>query len=109
MSKVYVVQEVMGRNFLPARKYGSLVPLLSPDTQVYLSATPAIRRLQRALKDFTDEDYLLLSGDPVLIGLAVGVATTNNRGKARLLKWDKAVGDYHPIDVDIYQKGESFD
>lgn len=109
MSKVYVVQEVYGRDFLPARKYGELIPLLQADMQVYLSAVPAIRRLTRILSKFTDEDYLLLVGDPVLIGLAVAVATASNRGKARLLKWDKQNRDYHAVSVDIFQKGESYE
>jgi hypothetical protein len=108
MSKVYVVQEVYGRDFMPAKKFGELVPLLQADTQIYLSATPAVRRLTRHLSKFTDEDYLLLVGDPVLIGIAVSIACAANRGKVKLLKWDKRNMDYHAVSVDIFQKGEQF-
>ena len=104
---VYVVQEFGGRDFMPAAKHGTLVAMLPSDMQVYLSATTAVRKLTRHLKDFSDDDFLLLSGDPVLIGLAVAIATANNRGRAKLLKWDKRAGQYHPVDVDIYQKGET--
>lgn len=109
MSKVYVVQEVYGRDFMPAKKFGELIPVLPSDMQIYLSATPAVRRLTRILSKFTDDDYLLLVGDPVLIGLAVSVACVSNRGKAKLLKWDKRNMEYHAVAVDIFQKGEQSD
>ena len=104
---VYIVQEVYGRDFLPAKEYGELVPMLPYDMQIYLSATPAVRKLNRFLQKFTDNDYLLLVGDPVLIGLAVSLACMHNRGRAKLLKWDKRSMKYHPVNVDLVPKGES--
>lgn len=105
--RVFVVQEAYGRDYMPAGKFGELIAMLPSDMQIYLSATTATRKLNRFLKDYNDNDYLLLSGDPVLIGLAVGIATGNNRGRAKLLKWDKRAGQYHPVEVDLFQKGES--
>lgn len=101
---VFIVQEVYGRNFLPAKEYGELVPMLPYDMQIYLSTAPAARKLTRFLQNFSDNDYILLVGDPVLIGLATAIACMHNRGKAKLLKWDKRTMGYHPVEVDLIPK-----
>jgi hypothetical protein len=95
---VFIVQEVPGRNIIPARQYGELC-LLLPEGDVVLSPGPTTRRLQRALKDFGDQDYLLLMGDPVAIGLACAVASDINQGRFKLLKWDRQQHVYYPVDV----------
>ena len=61
---VYVIQEVAGRNVLSAEKYGKLELLLPEGSQLVLSTGPTVRRLNKKLKDFCDDDYLLLIGDP---------------------------------------------
>jgi len=98
---VYVVQEVPKFNVLPARKYGEL-ELMLPPGQITLSAGPTVNRLKHKLRDFTDMDYLLLIGDPLAIGLAVAIASNANRGKARLLKWDRQEKQYYPLNVNLY-------
>jgi hypothetical protein len=105
--KVYIVQEVYGRDYLPAAKYGELIPLLTAETQIYLSATPAVRKLARSLSKFTDDDYLVLVGDPVLIGLATALAAGANRGRVKVLKWDRRSFTYHCVQIDLYPKEES--
>ena len=100
---VYVVQEVPGRNVLPARQYGELSVLLPPG-DVILSPGPTTRKLQRALKDFSDQDYLLLMGDPVSIGLACAVASDMNQGRFKLLKWDRQQHVYYPVAVVLNRK-----
>ena len=102
---VYVVQEVPKFNVLPARKYGEL-ELMLPPGQITLSAGPTVNRLKHKLRDFTDMDYLLLIGDPLAIGLAVAIASNANRGKARLLKWDRQEKQYYPIEINLYEKGK---
>ena len=98
---VYVVQEVPTFNVLPARKYGEL-ELMLPPGQITLSAGPTVHRLKHKLRNFTDMDYLLLIGDPLAIGLAVAIASNANRGKARLLKWDRQEKQYYPLNVNLY-------
>ena len=98
---VYVVQEVPKFNVLPARKYGEL-ELMLPPGQITLSAGPTVNRLKHKLRNFTDMDYLLLIGDPLAIGLAVAIASNANRGKARLLKWDRQEKQYYPLNVNLY-------
>ena len=102
---VFVVQEVPGRNILGARSYGDLKVLLPSNTNIVLSPGPTIRRLRSKLKEFNDSDYLLLMGDPAVIGLACVIAAETNLGKFGLLKWDRIEKDYYPVHIDIHQKG----
>ena len=76
-SIVYVLQELPGTrigrpkyNIIGAQKYGKLKVLLKEDTQIIMSPGPIIYELRRLLKDYTSSDYLLLSGDPSVIGIA---------------------------------------
>ena len=107
MSTVYVTQEVEGRNFIPAQKFGRLEALLPSNAQIVFSAEPTLRKLESSLAKFSDEDYLLMSGDPLIMGLALHVALTNNRGYAKCLKWDKRERTYYEVVIDRYKKGES--
>lgn len=100
---VFIVQEVQGRNVLPALAYGSLEVLLPPGMQVTLSSQPVVRRLKASLKNFSDNDYLLLMGDPVAIGIACSVAGSLNRGRYKVLKWDREQKIYLPLQVDIME------
>lgn len=103
---VYITQETTGRNFHSARRYGDLVSLLPSQAQVTLSSLPTIRKLRRGLKDFTKDDYLLLSGDPIIMGLAIVIALEVSNGRGHILKWDKIDREYYPVTLDLYEKGE---
>ncbi len=100
MGKVYVVQEVKNRDYSPALKYGELA-LLLPDGNITMSTQPTVRRLRKLLKDFNDDDFLLLSGDPVAIGLATAVAADMNHGRVKMLKWENREFLYYNLQADI--------
>ena len=104
--KVFVVQEVSGRNILSAEKYGELELLLPNNSQIVLSSGPTVRRLSQKLKNFSDDDYLLLMGDPSAIGIACAIASSNNRGRFKCLKWDKREFRYYPVQINLYEKGQ---
>ena len=55
-------------------------------------------------KDFNDKDYLLLIGDPSMIGLACSVAADYNRGRYKVLKYDRRSFTYYPIQIDINER-----
>ena len=110
---VYVLQEVPGTragrpkfNIIGAQKYGKLKVLLKEDSQVVMSSGPIKYKLERLLKDFSDDDYLLLSGDPQIIFIVGAVIAKVNNGKAKSLKWDRQEQMYYPLDFDLYEKGE---
>jgi hypothetical protein len=109
VSKVYVVQEMPTHNISPALKYGEIEVLLPSNTQIAFSTAPSIRRMRNKLRDFKDSDYLLLTGDPVAIGLACAIASFNNGGRYVALKWDRRDNMYIPVKIDVTQNGESDD
>jgi len=99
--KVYVIQEVAKFNVIPANEYGELVPLFEEGKQIMLSPAPAIRKAKEKLRNFSDDDFLLLIGDPSMIGLACAVASDNNRGKYKVLKRSFK---YFPIQIDLNER-----
>ena len=113
-NKVYVIQDVPGTregrpkiNIIGASQFGTLKVLLPENAQIILSAGPVVFKLRQLLKDYTSEDYLLLTGDPAIIGVACSVVSDITNGKYKLLKWDKQERRYYPIEIDLYQKSET--
>ena len=98
---VYVVQEVQGRDILGAMKFGKLKLLLPDNAQIVLSAQPTVRKLNAALKGFSDDDYLLLMGDPVAMALAASIAARHNQGRVKFLKWDRFERMYFAVETDV--------
>ena len=107
MAKVFIVQEMPNHDIAPAMKYGDMVVLLEPNTQIAFSTVPTVRMLRRKLREYKDGDYLLLTGDPVAIGLACSIAAFYNAGRFTALKWDRREKLYIPVKIDITEKGES--
>ena len=111
--KVYLVQEVPGTkagtpkiNIVGATKYGDVIPLLPELSQIIFSPGPLIFKLRKLLRNFRPEDYLLLTGDPAIIGVACSIVSDITNGKYNLLKWDKQDRVYYPIKINLHEKGE---
>ena len=102
----FLVQENPYISVLSAADYGEIVVLFESGQQIMFSPQPAIRKLKRKLKDFNDDDYLLMMGDPAAMGIACCVAAEMNRGKFNILKWDKKAQRYYPVSVNLNEKGE---
>ena len=77
-------------------------------TQIDSSKTLSdkVIELRRLLKNYTSKDFLLLSGDPAIIGLACTIASDINNGRFNLLKWDRQEKVYYPLEIDLYEKGK---
>ena len=110
---VYVIQEIAGTragnpkiNIIGASQYGQFKFLLPEFSQIIFSPGPLIFKLRQGLKNFTTEDYLLLTGDPAIIGVACSIVSDITNGKYNLLKWDKQERKYYPITINLYEKGE---
>ena len=102
---VYVLQE-MGRNIRSAEKFGELKVCLPDNRQIVLSSGPLTFKLRQELKDFNDNDYLLLIGDPAIIAVAGAIASENNNGRFKVLKWDRNEMKYYDIEIDLRGKSE---
>ena len=112
-STVYVIQEIAGTkdgrpkiNIMGASQYGEFKFLLPELSQIIFSAGPLILKLRKLLKDYRPTDYLLLTGDPAIIGVACSIVSDITNGKYNLLKWDKQERRYYPIAINLYERGE---
>jgi hypothetical protein len=110
---VYVIQEIPGTkagtpkiNIMSASKYGRFKFLLPEFSQIIFSPGPLIFKLRAALKHYNKKDYLLLTGDPAIIGVACSIVSQLTNGKYNLLKWDKQERQYYPITINLNEKGE---
>ncbi len=102
MPVIYVPQQSRGKNISAALKYGdSIVECLSQDYQVYANTADTVDKIRDALKDFSAEDYLLLIGDPILIGLTTSLALDRS-DSIKVLKWDAQTRTYVPVTLDVY-------
>ena len=114
--KVYVIQEIAGSsdgrpkiNIIGASSYstsGKFNFLLPELSQIIFSPGPLIFKLRKALKNFTTKDYLLLTGDPAIIGVACSIVSDITNGRYNLLKWDKQERKYYPIEINLYERGK---
>jgi len=112
-SVVYIIQEIPGTktgnpkiNIMGAAKYGTFKFLLPELSQIIFSPGPLIFKLRHGLKKFNKKDYLLLTGDPAIIGVACSIVSDMTNGRYKLLKWDKQERTYYPIEINLYEKGK---
>jgi hypothetical protein len=110
---VYVIQEIAGTkagnpkiNIMGASNYGQFKFLLPEFSQIIFSPGPLVYKLRQGLKEFKKKDFLLLTGNPAIIGVACSIVSDITGGKYNLLKWDKQERKYYPIEINLYEKGE---
>ena len=110
---VYVIQEIPGTqsgnpkiNIMGASHYGQFKFLLPEFSQMIFSPGPLIYKLRKGLKNYHVKDYLLLTGDPAIIGVACSIVSDITNGKYNVLKWDKQERKYYPIEINLYERGE---
>ena len=119
MGKVFVVQQPMRRvrreditggrygedmlgefvpsaDLTPALKYGDIELLIDTGVIVGIATAPLMITLKDKLRDFCDDDYLILTGNPVAMGLATAVAMKQN-GRAKILVWDRKERTYYMV------------
>ena len=110
---VYIIQEIAGTregkpkiNVMGASKYGKFKFLLPEMSQIIFSPGPLVFKLRKGLTNFNKKDYLLLTGDPAIIGVACSIVSDMTNGKYNLLKWDKQERKYYPIEINLYERGK---
>ena len=106
---VYVIQDIPGTkvgapkiNIIGAREFGNLKVLLPENSQIILSPAYVTQTLKQKLKDYQLSDYLLLTGDPAIIGVACSIVSEITNGKYNLLKWDKQERKYYPVEINLH-------
>jgi hypothetical protein len=108
VSKVYAVQSPTRRDrrtgqqvqmfdFSDAERFGELVIVL--DAEIKPTAQVVVERaLWAALGDFTQDDYLLLTGNPIIMSLASAVALDLTGGHCKFLQWSGEKKAYEVIE-----------
>ena len=110
MATVFVIQDIPGTkvgtpkiNIIGATEFGNLKVLLPENSQIILSTAYVIQTLRKRLQEYKKDDYLLLTGDPAIIGVACSIVSDITNGKYNLLKWDKQERKYYPVEIDLYK------
>jgi hypothetical protein len=110
---VYVIQEIAGTgegrpkiNIIGAAEFGTFKFLLPELSQIIFSPGPLIFKLRKGLQNYRPSDFLLLTGDPAIIGVACSIVSDITNGKYQLLKWDKQERKYYSIKINLHEKGE---
>lgn len=104
-STVFAVCEPPTMDLTPAAEYGQIEVLLT-HSQSLLAPVPTIRKLKDKLRNFSDNDFLLPVGDPVLMSTVAMIAGEANNGRVSFLKWDRIQKRYLVIKVDTSGKSQ---
>ena len=111
MSKVYIPQMptrfdratnlwIPTINITPAKRFGELVTML-PSAATRNSIDTCTQALNDAMEDYGREDVLVALGDPSVYAIAACIAAKKTGGLLRLLKWDRQLGDYLLVEVQL--------
>lgn len=93
-----LVERLDARGKAKAEQYGELVFLFSPNVKPF-NTEPLIKELREKLADFSEDDYVLMIGNPIIMSLVSTVASDASDGPIKFLQWTN--GDYVPVDADL--------
>lgn len=82
----------MTHNYTSAEKFGQLVNVTEGKMPIFKTDT-MLSILKEGMKDFSSDDYLLLSGPALMCVMATGIAF-NKVSKVKLLVFDAKKQDY---------------
>jgi len=109
MSIVFIPQEPRKRDgedwrplydLSPAVRFGTL-EVLMPHGPVMLDTGLVVAGLREKLKHITEDDYIMLIGDPVAIAAVVMVASEINGGFLKFLKYDRSEHRYNVVEYQV--------
>lgn len=99
--RAFLVQDNPTLDFSPLREYADWPPEVVFDPgQVTLHPQHALEHARTRLESMQEDDFLLLNGDPVMIGICLAVAA-EQLGRVKLLRWDRREKIYLPIVLDF--------
>ena len=111
--RVFVVQQPAKRDsrsgdwkpifdITPAKKFGRLEFVLLKPGNIYLDTLPTIlSHVRNVLKDYSDSDFILPTGEPIAIAAVAIVAAEANGGRIKLLKWDRRARNYVVVPINV--------
>jgi len=110
MAKVYVTQYYCYFDYETASSFGTLVNLLDMGDEIYPDKVESIGKAKSKIKEVFETrggfnpltDYLLMSGDPVLISAAVAEVIDgmgSERLPIKILKYSNVTKKYFVVEV----------
>ena len=91
------------RDYTPAAQYGELVEVF-PRRPLHGDGGILMREVAEKVKEFTDADYVVATGDPAVIAAVVMEAAYQNRGRVKLLRWSRLERCYAMIQLDTLEE-----
>lgn len=109
--KVYVVQRQLRRSddgsrmvdkfdVAPAEVFGDIQFLLSSGASPFTPESIVLELKAKLAGYNSDCDWLLLVGNPCLIGMVVAVAAQSGGGRVNMLQWSGRSANYIPVKVE---------
>ena len=84
-----------------AEQWGEIIYILSPSAHPFNSEL-VLGDIHEKLSSFTDDDHLLLIGNPGLIGMSTAIAAHYNEGRVKFLQWSGRHNEYTEIVAKIF-------
>lgn len=84
----------------PAEDFGEIHEILPPGN-VSSDMASNLRDIREGMRSFSNDDFLILLGDPVAMSIAACVAMQKTDGRIKMLKWDKFKNAYDVYEVDF--------
>lgn len=113
-SRVFAVQQPTGRDpasgdirdtmdLSPAEEFGEITFILHQAHNPFDDPDETAAGIRFVLQEegFGPADWLLLVGNPILIGLVAAVAAPMADSRLRLLQWSRAEGRYTPVEAQL--------
>ena len=104
MKRVYILQDMKNHDYSVVEEYGQPVFVGDKDinSRFQIMGTPhnrqVIRNMFQVLKQFEDGDYVVVSGNPVMVSLALHYLVVMRELQVKLLKWDNRAMEYCVLD-----------
>lgn len=98
---VYVVTEDRSRDISDALRFGNIRGVFPPNSNSAIDVRHDVETAENNLAGFMPHDWLLLMGDPVLMGICCTIVARNLKGKIPVLKWSRLERKYVPHLVQI--------
>lgn len=109
MANVYIThapRNDKGFDFSPATQYGKLRVVFDGNPSL---VNEYVLLMKARLAEFEPKtDFLLLSGDPIVIGIITALVWENTCGELSFLKWDKIQKSYWPVKITSARKENSW-
>lgn len=116
MNKVYILQEMGNHDYSGVEEYGEplFVGRRDINSRFPIMGTPGNRavvmNLFNKLYNFTDDDFIVISGNPIMVALALHYLVSIRKVRVRILKWNNREFKYTPLDYPgiVFDNSELF-